>query len=466
MTKERKALAHAMAFYHRDGLPAAWKQAIRFAGKGGRLATMPDIVAARLATKPGADPWETYYTTLTAEYFGFSRQGNLILIIAHGIGPMSTFDGIQKAYSWEYKDKDRNRNGGRITHQEFLDLEAGKFGNVEIIDFEAYCRRYEYPFLQVLRSSQAMSDPVLKARLGPLAEKYMLAHTAFARQWHFDQSGVDPENRYNLPNHEAHVQRLHNMHFAMSEPDSDPFIIEIRDAANLCYTFGSEHGHRQIEKGYAFAHLISTGSLMNLHHTEDVHGDRKGYVSLVLSVSCHEWGNGVRLVAIQDKGARLSRIQTGPDAHELLSKHWQELFVPVKEPGTIGLCGLMKIGKQWFTQYPKKGESMDTWEPEYAVTSMTKLGQPVFFRTKICGYHMFVRFGLNELKDMAPPQANAYSFVGEWKIEMKDGNPEFHTNMVQFYRIEADTTKRLIRTDKLCHDYDTMMKLLAKEKAA
>ena len=459
MTKESKPFAHAMAFYHQDGLTAAWKQAMRFAGKGGRLATMPDIVAARLATKPGNDPWETYYTTLTAEYFGFSRQGNLILIVAHGIGPMSTLSGIQKVYGWQFKDKARNHQGGRITQQEFLDLEAGRFGAVDVIDFEAYCRRYEYPFMQVLRSSQAMTDPVLKARFGYLAEQYVQAHTNFARAWHREQYGINPENRYNLPTHEQYLDRRRRRHLEMLQLDSDPYIIKLEDAGNLCYTFGPEHGHRKIELGYAIAHLISTGRLCHLCHD--------GNESLTLDVGCHEWGNGTRLVAIQEKGAILSGIQSGPDARDLLRKHWQNLLVPVKEPGAIGLCGLMKIGKQWFTQYPKKGESMDTWEPEYAVTSMTKVGQPVFFRTKIGGYHMFVRFGLNELKDMASPEANAYSFVGEWKIEADEaGDPEFHTNMVQFYRIEADTSKRLIRADNLCHDYDTMMKLMAKGQAA
>lgn len=108
---EKRPFAHAMAFYHQDGLPAAWKQAMKFAGKGGRLATMPDIIASRLETNPGEMPWETYFTTLTAEYLGFSKQGNRILIVAHGVGPMSTLEGVQKAYSWEYTDKERDRRG-------------------------------------------------------------------------------------------------------------------------------------------------------------------------------------------------------------------------------------------------------------------------------------------------------------------------------------------------------------------
>jgi len=72
-TTDKRPFAHAMAFYHQDGLPAAWKQAMKFAGKKGRLAIMPDIVASRIETKPGDAPWETYYTTLTAEYCGITR---------------------------------------------------------------------------------------------------------------------------------------------------------------------------------------------------------------------------------------------------------------------------------------------------------------------------------------------------------------------------------------------------------
>lgn len=439
----------AMAFYHKDGLSAAWQQAMKFAGKGGRLATMPDIIAARLETKPGEMPWQTYFTTLTAEYLGFSKAGNRILIVVHGIGPMSTLDGVQMAYSWEYKDKERNRRGGRITAQEFLDLEAGKYGAVDIIDFESYCQRYKYPFLQTLRVSQAMTDPVLKARFGPQAEPYVQAHAAAARMWHREQAGLDPENKYNLPNHEQFLDRRRSQHVRDGAEGSDPFIIKLECATNCCYTFGSRHGHRSIEDGYAIAHLVSTGGLCHLHH--------EGNESLTNDVSCHEWWNGVRVVGIQDGGNIRSGLNNGPDAHELLRKHWRELLVPAKKEKNVGFCALMQVDKQWFTQYPKMGERMDTFEPEYVVTSAKKIGRPVLFRTTGCG-SMFFRFGVNEVKAIAPSKANAYFFVDGPTPEGGD-----HVCMVQFYRIEADTSKRLVRVDKLAHDYDKMMEFLAKE---
>jgi hypothetical protein len=456
-TEKGKFFAHAMAFYHQDGLPAAWEQAMKFVGNGGRLATMPDIVAARLETKPEEMPWSTYFTTLTAEYYGIGKQGNRILIVAHGIGPMSTLDGIRKAYSWEYKDKDRNRRGGRITAQEFLDLEAGKFGEVSIIDFDEYCRRYEYPFLQVLRALEAMTDPVLKARLGPQSEEYIRIHTSAARMWHREQAGLDPKNSYKFPKdvHRRFLDRRCVQHMRDGVHDSDPYIIKLEGAANCWYT-NSISGHRPIEEGYAFAHLISTSALCHLHH--------EGNESLTNDVDCHEWWNGVRLIGIQAGGSIGSGLHKGPDAYKLLRKYWHELFVSAETQETIGFRALVKIGQKWFTQYPKAGEGMDTWEPEYEVISIKKIGKPVQFRTTVGGYHGFFKFGTKEVEAIAPPNANAYFFVGEPQNEWHDGNPTHQTCVVKFYRITVDSTKRLVRVDNLVHDYETLMRLVAKEE--
>ena len=446
--------AHAMAFYHQDGLPAAWQHATKFAGKGGRLATMPDIVAARLATKPGDEPWETYYTTLTAEYYGIGASGKLLLIIAHGVGPLATLDGIRQAYSWQYKDENRDRWGGRITQKEFLDLEAGKFGPVHIVEYEPYCRRYQYPFIQILRASEALTDPVLLARFGPQADEYVRAHAAHARAWHREQAGIDPEDTGNTPPaiQQCYLDRRRTQHRRDGEPDSDPYIIQLGDANNCSYS-GSRC--RIPEKGLAIAHLVATGRLAHVSH--------EGNESLVLDVSCHEWSNGVRLVAMQRGGSVRSGIKAGPDASKLLLQHWRELLLPVTKSESIGFRALVKVGDQWFTQYPKKGERMDTWEPEYVVKTMEKIGTPILFRTTVGGgYYGFFRFGINEVQAIAGPSANAYVFVSDPQIEWNGGNPTHHTAMAQFYRIEVDTTKRLMRSDDLCHDYETMMRLLQK----
>lgn len=438
-----------MAFYHQDGLPAAWKQAMQFAGKNGRIATMPDVISSRVKTRPGEEPWETYYTSLTAEYVGYTKQGNKIIIVAHGIGPMYDLQGIQKAYSWEYKDKTRSRNGGRITQQELWDLESGKYGEIEVIDFNKYNSLYQYSFIQTLRASQAIVDPLLKARFGPQTEQYVQVHVDAARAWHREQAGINPENKYNIPE-DVHIEFLdgrRKKHREAGAESSDPFIITVGDASNCNYRY------TKIETGHALAHLISTGRLVNLHHSG-------GNESLVLDVDSHEWNNGVRLIGIKSGEQIISNIQSGPDACQLLKKHWNKLLQPVNGQITLGLRGLVQIDEQWFTQYPKVGARLDTWEPEYKITKIDKMGDPILFRTTVGGYHGFFKFDINEIQAIAPPEANAYYFVTDPENEWKGGNPTHQTAMVQFYKIEADTTKRLIRSTQLARDYTMMMSLV------
>lgn len=456
MSKSKpKVLPSAMGFYHEDGYVPAWKQATKFVGKDGGIGILPDVIEARLATKPGDVPWETYFTTLTAEYLGFSKGGTRILIVAHGIGPMATLDGILKAYSFEFKDKERNRRGGRITHQEFLDLESGKFEEVQIVDFEAYCRRYHYPFIRHLRSSQALEDPVLMARLGAQAEKYVQTHTAYAREWHREQVGIDPGNPYKIPDHEQFLTRRAQQHARDGAENSDPFIIKVGSPANCCYTFGSEHGHRPIEDGMAFAHLISIGGLCNMHH--------EGNESLVCDVGCHEWWNSVRLLGIRNN-AKINGIHRGADAYRLLRRHWKLLMKPVKEVRDYnGFCHILPDGDLWFTDYPKHGVSMDSWEPEFFVKSIENVGTPVVFKTTIGGYHGFFRYDISEIRRIAPLEANAYSFTDEPQCVCEGGNPKYHTVTVRFHRIVIDPFQRLIRVSELANDYETLMALVAKD---
>lgn len=455
-TSKHQSVAGAMAFYHADGLPAAWKQAAKFAGREGRMATAPDIAAARLATGPDDYPWSAYFTTTTAEYFGKSREGKHILIIAHGVGPMATLDGIQKAYSWQYLDKSRNRRGGRITEQEFRDLEAGKYGEVAIVDYEAYCGLYEYPLCGTLRTSEALADPILMARFGSRTEEYVQVHAEHARRWHREQAGIDPENRYQLPNHEEYLERRRLDHRHHGVEGSDPYILGVDDANNCSYGC-PRYGYRKIEEGYALAHLVSIGQLCHLHH--------EGSESLVGDVGLHEWYDGVRMIAIKQECDITKGIRKGPDPERLLRKHWRELLVAMPDKEEIGFRALVQIGDEWFTQYPKKGDGMDNHEPEYHVTDLEKVGQPIQFRTTVGGYHGFFKYGINEVKTIAPPEANAYEIVGEVEIECNEGNQTHHTCLVQFYRVITDTTKRLVRADKLRHDFTTLMALMEKESA-
>src|SRR5690606_9287292 len=103
-------------------------------------------------------------------------------------------------------------------------------------------------------------------------------------------------------------------------------------------------------------------------------------------------------------------IHPGVDVHERIQKNWRSLMRPTRlniPPSSF--FALMKMGRDWFTQYPKKGERMDTYEPEFQVTSIKRVGRRTTFRTTIGGYHGFFKYGIKEVEAIAPPGANAYS---------------------------------------------------------
>ena len=423
----------AMAFYHEKGFVPAYQQAARFSGEGGHIGTMLDLVDARLGHYPteqldcqnvsNPTPWDRYYTTLTAEYMGLSRGGTKILIVAHGVGPMSNSDGVLAAYKWEFGDKSRNRRGGRISADEFLKLESGAYGDVHIIDYDAYAARRKYPFSGYLLASEAEADPLLAARLGPRAAEYIALHRKLAMQYHQE------EHRREIP---------------------DPYIIAVEDASNCGYPY------HKLDAEMAFAHLVSVGSPANVHHQ-----GKYDVPSWAYDVGLFEWWNGVRLIGVRDSAAR--GISNGPDAYQLLRRHWQSLL---ESSGMSDLpeqfFALMQMpDKTWFTQVDKAGEGMDTFEPEFRVTSIEAIGEPVQFSTDVRHYHGFFKYGKHEAKAVMPPEANAYALVGDPENVWEGGNPVRQMCFAQPYRVVIDPTQRLVRKDALANDYERMMQLLA-----
>ena len=428
-----KKTGGSMAFYHEKGFVPAFKQASKFAGKSGHVGIMPDVVAARLTTAPHKEPglidasnpspWDRYYTTLTAEYFGV-LGGRTSIIVAHGIGPMSTLQGVLDAYRYEFDDKSRNHRGGRISQAEFEKLARGEYGDVSIIDFEEYRNRFGDSHYRspdgYRRASDASRDPLLIARLGPQAHEYIACHAALARKYYQKEMSITVE---------------------------DPYIVEVDGPNNLPYWC------REVEPGLAFAHLTSVGCI------GIVHQGGKEHPMWACDVGIHEWWNGVRLLGV--RAGSTGTVVDGPDARKLLRKHWQELFEPSElERAPDGLLVLMQMpDKTWFTQVPKKGASADTYEPEFRVVSVEKVGGLERFYTESNYPVPIFRYDMREAQAVLPKEANAYELVGDPARTGGAGSQE--TCLVQGYRIEIDHTKRLVRQDALANDYDRMMQLLA-----
>lgn len=424
---------NALAFYHQNGFVPAFEQASRFAGVNGRVATLPDIISARLNTPPAKNlgtfnsrnpsPWDQYFTTMSAEYVGLTKTGAKVIIVAHGVGPMSTSKGVVAAYRYQFSDKTRNRRGGRISRTEFLKLESGAYGDVSVIDFDSYTRRRQYPFISMLSSHEAMNDPLLLARLGPQAKKYLRRHTALARRWHKQEHP------------EAIVEH--------------PKIIAVRDESNCPYQ------HVKIDEDLALGHLLSIAQIVNLHGREGDHP----VTHWCCDVTGHGWNDGTRLVGV--RAGEVTNIFRGPDAHELLRKKWSSLMEPsgleLTESGSYVLTKLSD--GTWFTQVDKTGGAMDTGEPEFKVTSIEPIGKPVQFSTPVSHYHGFFKYHKREALAALPKGANAYALVGDPDNVWEDGNPVRQVCMIQPYRVIVDTTQRLIREAVLENDYDRLMRL-------
>lgn len=440
MEKVSLSRPEAMAFYHPDGFVSAFKQAKAFAGPNGRVATLPDIVDAQLATKLGDFPWETYFVTMSAEYVGVSAFGSPIAIIAHGIGPMATLDGVLAAYGHEFNDKERNRRGGRISKKEFLKLETGKYGDVEVIDLVKTWNRRPYQFSgHAITDYEIAREPLWQARLGKKWREYVKRHSEFSWKW----------------------EKANNKHHG----HSTPCIIAMDDASNCSYCSREMFGHwMKTTPGTAIAHLLTIGGLSISHHDyyKYDYNKREHRESLARDVHCHEWWNGTRLVGIGS--GEISNIHPGlPDYDDLVEKHLDKLWKPNSkdnEGQITGFWHLVPMGKRYFTDYPKRGERMDNCEPEFLVTKIEEVHDgPKQFRTTVGGYHGFLKYGINEVRRIAPTGANAYT-LGEGQIEWSDGNPTHHVMPITFYRVEVDTSRRLIRSDALYRDFNLIMSLV------
>ncbi len=130
------AQPHAVGFLEKELFPSLQK-ALTYAGSGGRIATLPELVYARVKNVPGA--WDSRFTTASSLYFGLSKGGNPIIIVAHGVGPLADLNICKAAYIENAVPVNANRDHfGTILTEEFNLLEAGAYGSVSIVDAHPY----------------------------------------------------------------------------------------------------------------------------------------------------------------------------------------------------------------------------------------------------------------------------------------------------------------------------------------
>lgn len=151
-------------FYNGEAL-TAFRNASKFKGKNGRIATLPDVVDAKLSADDDTPIWHKYFATSTGEHFGSSRGGNKILIVGHNVGP---FANQERVLNGEFK-----QGFLELGRTEFRRLESGIYGPVEVFDMKEVCDEDSY---DSLHSDAAKQRKLLRARLGPRTDEFLDRH--------------------------------------------------------------------------------------------------------------------------------------------------------------------------------------------------------------------------------------------------------------------------------------------------
>jgi hypothetical protein len=452
MTHERVPSIETMAFWHRNGLIPTFLQAQRFAGKEGRIATLPDIVSALISAEDEfAWIWRNWFTTLSAEYYGHTRGGTPVLIVAHGIGPMSTLDGIKNTYAYQYKDRSRSRNGGRISQDEFLKLEGGFYGPVAIVDFKEMLRRRKLMLHgQILSVEDALHEPLAYARFGHENVHALLKmHREIATRHHERQGDFRDVKRRIEDGDPSTQERL--MHL------NDPFILTLEGTTRTPYEF------IDLDDGHAIAHLLSIGGLKNMGHSQS------RYSALCRDVACHDWTDASRFVGVRDLEP-ITEIHPGVnDFSDLRDRHWQRLMAPNPDTDqTDGFFHIMPVdtdNEVWFSMVPHSGHGGASFDPEFLITSQQSLGDPVLFESEVTGYHGFFGFDGRSVQRQAPQGANAFRFVSGFDMVGEPGE-RVHQIMVQYHRVGVDDSRRLMPARNLQNDQGLFLELLELDMAA
>lgn len=415
-----------MAFWG-DNYIESFNQANRFAGENGRLATVPDIINARLSTNiDTGGPWIQYFTTQSAEYFGYSPKGVPLIVVAHGVGPLSTPEGVVRAYTSRLKPRRHGRKGleGRISRAKFQKLLDGQYGDVAVIDLKNYLKKYQYPFLETLNVKLAMKDPIVQARLGKRCEEYLLRHEMEAEKW-AERENMCREKGY-------HGECGIKINRQIGEERFN--IIQVGDANNTSYKF--------ISPDPPIVHLLYITQLA-IRNSE----------SLYTEINCHEGLSSVRLVGIRGEEPIEDICPSISIDSGVIATYLDRFLRPNPDPVTLPkMVKIRNFALMMFTEHPDKETGAGNSHIEFPVSRFEPIGDPIKFVTEIKGYHIFFRYNIEEIIAIAPEESNAYYFTEEPRIA-----GDKHVREVQFYRAEINTSQKVLQPEEIESDFDEIV---------
>ncbi|HSD12450.1 MAG TPA: hypothetical protein VLC10_02730 [Patescibacteria group bacterium] len=414
---------NAMAFFDgRDYVrPASLARA--FAGDDGRIATLPDIVAARLEAPSTDMSWDRFFTTSTAEYVGLSPAGAPIIVVAHGIGPLADVDGVVRTCA-----DGRDEHGhGRIPREEFLKIADGAYGDVAIVELRELYRLRRHPLLEMLTYDQACEDPLVRARLGEDAEAFLARHRLASRRW------------------------LREKDYGTRGNDC---VLSLQDSARCGY------GGMTLDDGWARAHLIDVSPLTDYGHCHWNGPD--WHRSLVTELSCHAWGTRTGAIGIRGAGP-ITGIHPGPEiARDGFARLWRTLVQPTAVSyRKTHLHPLTSFGGLWFTRYEGTGTGPDDGQPAHPVRQVEGAGHVVDLRMPILDEDDLRKVALDarRIRDEAMPWANAYRILAPPRAVWTGDRATHHVVRIEYCVADIDTTRRVPPMHVLERQFDFLMGL-------
>jgi len=382
----------------------AYELAKNLAGETGRVATMQDIAYAKAGADSSDPIWTQYVGSTSGEFYGVSKTGIPIVVVVHGI------DGILQNPEIMQRPRIDSPDGRKLqlTGQEFRMLEEGHYGKPIILERDRINKMREFP-TSVLSYSVALEEPLLRARLGNGTEALLLRH----------------------------------LHITRAESRND-FVIT------------NDHQYPYMED----SKYENTGGIIVMNGLADARrcGGEPSSVSSDIHVATLSGGN--RFIAVHGKNRLGSVNNKLQDILHNLPTHWQKLAVPntLEQPPLP--YTLKTVGDSLFTQYRDEGDCMDSGQPMCRVVEARKVGSVRVFKTPILGYYGFFKYELDEVRKGMPAGANAY-LMGEPEIVSKGGNPVRHKAPIQFFNVDVDKSRRVLRSDEIGQDLGLIRKLIA-----
>ena len=142
-----KGIKMEAAIFFDSHLPNALRRALVYAGDDGFVASMPQLLHARVNASYDNIIWNTWFTANSEESVVTTPQGNRVVVAVHGGGIFASPERFERSY---YADLDRSNPEGltgqyaaKISEQEVRDVLEGKLpdgAEIPVFPFDEFKR--------------------------------------------------------------------------------------------------------------------------------------------------------------------------------------------------------------------------------------------------------------------------------------------------------------------------------------